>query len=196
MTMTKRRSEQEFTQELTNLLSTQGISNLTIADIAKYLQCSKRRLYQIAATKEELFLGVCQAVFKATIDKGYAAAKKESSAAKAIPAYMRAALNASGLSKAALIDLDASAAGRAVFDAYQEARIRGLERMIEEGVRQGVLVPHNPRLVSEAILGAAIRLRNQQFLTETGLKIGDAFNAFYEIILNGLLKHSPSDQPN
>lgn len=186
--MAKRRSEQDFMQELTDLLRTEGISNLTIADIAQRLHCSRRRIYEIASTKEELFLSVCQRVFNATLDKGYAVASKETDAAKAISAYMRAALNASGLSKIALIDLDSSAEGRAVFDTYQIARIRGLESMIEEGVRQGVLVQHNPRLVSEAILGAAVRLRNQQFLTETGFKIGDAFNEFYEIILNGLLK--------
>jgi hypothetical protein len=73
-----------------------------------------------------------------------------------------------------------------VFDDYQLARVRGLESMIEEGVRQGLMAPHNPRLVSEAILGAAHRLRNQQFL-QTGMKIGDAFSEFYELILNGLL---------
>jgi hypothetical protein len=53
-----------------------------------------------------------------------------------------------------------------VFDDYQLARVRGLESMIEEGVRQGLMAPHNPRLVSEAILGAAHRLRNQQFLAD------------------------------
>jgi hypothetical protein len=74
-----------------------------------------------------------------------------------------------------------------VFDAYQLSRVRGLESMIEAGVREGLMAPHNPRVVSEAILGAAHRLRNQEFLQETGMKIGDAFSEFYEIILNGLL---------
>ncbi len=185
--MAKRRTDEEFTTALTRLLSAEGISSMTIGELAQRLRCSRRRLYEIAETKEALFVNVCRDVLTANLEKGYAAARHESDPARAISAYLHATLNASGLSKAALTDLDAIESGRAVFDAYQLARVRGLESMIEAGVRQGLMAPHNPRLVSEAILGAAHRLRNQQFLQETGMKIGDAFSEFYEIILNGLL---------
>lgn len=159
------------------------------------MHCSRRRLYEIAATKEDLFVGICRDVLTANLEKGYAAARKAPDAATAISAYLHATLNASGLSKAALTDLDALESGKAVFDDYQLARVRGLESMIEEGVRQGLMAPHNPRLVSEAILGAAHRLRNQQFLMETGMKIGEAFTEFYEIILNGLLYRPGTREP-
>jgi AcrR family transcriptional regulator len=185
--MAKRRTEEVFLKELTALLIVEGVSSLTIADIAQRMQCSRRRIYEIAATKEELFVNICRQVLDANLKKGFAAARGEADGAKAIATYLRATLNASGLSKAALTDLDSTESGRAVFDAYQLARVRGLEDMIDDGVRQGLLVPHNPRVISEAILGAAHRLRNQRFLEETGLSIGAAFTEFYEIVLNGLL---------
>ncbi|MCW0208085.1 MAG: TetR/AcrR family transcriptional regulator [Achromobacter sp.] len=185
--MAKRRTEEVFLKELTALLIVEGVSSLTIADIAQRMQCSRRRIYEIAATKEELFVNICRQVLDANLEKGFAAARGEADGAKAIATYLRATLNASGLSKAALTDLDSTESGRAVFDAYQLARVRGLEDMIDDGVRQGLLVPHNPRVISEAILGAAHRLRNQRFLEETGLSIGAAFTEFYEIVLNGLL---------
>ncbi|MCY1517419.1 hypothetical protein D9M68_521000 [compost metagenome] len=193
--MVKRRTDEVFIKELTALLIVEGVSTLTIGDIAQRMQCSRRRLYEIAATKEELFVSICRQVLDANLEKGFAAARGEADGAKAIATYLRATLNASGLSKAALTDLDSTESGRAVFDAYQLARVRGLEDMIDDGVRQGLLVPHNPRVISEAILGAAHRLRNQRFLEETGLSIGAAFTEFYEIVLNGLLvkpKASPS----
>jgi len=193
--MAKRRTDEEFIQELTRLLSVEGVSSLTIGEIAQRMHCSRRRLYEIAATKEDLFVGICRDVLTANLEKGYAAARKAPDAATAISAYLHATLNASGLSKAALTDLDALESGKAVFDDYQLARVRGLESMIEEGVRQGLMAPHNPRLVSEAILGAAHRLRNQQFLMETGMKIGEAFTEFYEIILNGLLYRPGTREP-
>jgi AcrR family transcriptional regulator len=185
--MAKRRTEEVFLKELTALLIVEGVSSLTIADIAQRMQCSRRRIYEIAATKEELFVNICRQVLDANLEKGFVAARGEADGAKAIATYLRATLNASGLSKAALTDLDSTESGRAVFDAYQLARVRGLEDMIDDGVRQGLLVPHNPRVISEAILGAAHRLRNQRFLEETGLSIGAAFTEFYEIVLNGLL---------
>lgn len=185
--MAKRRTDEVFIKELTALLIVEGVSALTIADIAQRMQCSRRRLYEIAPTKEELFVNICRQVLQGNLEKGFAAAREQADGARAIAAYLHATLNASGLSKAALTDLDATESGRAVFDAYQLARVRGLESMIEEGVRQGLLAPHNPRVLSEAILGAAHRLRNQRFLEETGLTIGAAFAEFYEVVLNGLL---------
>lgn len=193
--MAKRRTEEVFLKELTALLIVEGVSSLTIADIAQRMQCSRRRIYEIAATKEELFVNICRQVLNANLEKGFAAARGEADGAKAIATYLRATLNASGLSKAALTDLDSTESGRAVFDAYQLARVRGLEDMIDDGVRQGLLVPHNPRVISEAILGAAHRLRNQRFLEETGLSIGAAFTEFYEIVLNGLLVKPQAGAP-
>ncbi|GLC92309.1 hypothetical protein Tamer19_17170 [Cupriavidus sp. TA19] len=185
--MATRRTDDEFIQELTRLLSTEGVSSLTIGELAQRMRCSRRRLYEIAPTKEALFVGICERVLAASLEKGFAAARRESDPAHAVSAYLHATLNTSGLGKAALTDLDAIDSGRAAFDAYQLARVRGLESLLEAGMRAGQMAQHNPRLVSEAILGAAHRLRNQQFLKETGMKIGDAFSEFYEIILNGLL---------
>lgn len=193
--MATRRTDEAFLEELTHLLITTGVSSLTIGEMAQRMRCSRRRLYEIAETKEELFVHVCRNVLEANLEKGYAAARRAPDAARAISAYMHATLNATGLSKAALSDLDAIETGRKVFDDYQLARVRGLESMIEEGVRQGLMAPHNPRLVSEAILGAAHRLRNQQFLQQTGMKIGDAFSEFYELILNGLLVRPSAPTP-
>jgi len=185
--MSSKRTDEAFLAELTALLIKEGVSGLTIGALAERLQCSRRRLYSIAATKEEIFLLVCRRVLDQNLARGFKAAEGAPDAALAIAAYLRATLNSSGLSRVALIDLDSTEAGRRVFDAYQYARVHGLETMIEEGARQGVLAAHNPRLVSEAILGAAHRLRNQQFLQDTGLTIGDAFNEFYSLILDGLL---------
>lgn len=193
--MATRRTDEAFLEELTHLLITTGVSSLTIGEMAQRMRCSRRRLYEIAETKEELFVHVCRNVLEANLEKGYAAARRAPDAARAISAYMHATLNATGLSKAALSDLDAIETGRKVFDDYQLARVRGLESMIEEGVRQGLMATHNPRLVSEAILGAAHRLRNQQFLQQTGMKIGDAFSEFYELILNGLLVRPSAPTP-
>jgi len=185
-----RRTEEVFMQQLTELLITEGISKLTIADIAARLKCSRRRIYQIAPAKEELFLHICREVFNSKLEQGFAKANKESEPVRIIKAYLTATLNTSGISKACLIDLEATEQGRKLFDDYQLARVRGLEGIIEEGIKQQVFSPQNPRLVSEAILGAAHRLRNPVFLEETGMRIGDAFDQFYRLVLEGLLKRN------
>ncbi|NYT62485.1 TetR/AcrR family transcriptional regulator [Alcaligenaceae bacterium] len=186
----ERRTKEEFIQELTTLLITEGVSSLTIADIAARLNCSRRRIYEIAPTKEEVFIKICSDVFNKTLERGYRLARAETAPVNIIRAYMHGTLNTSGMTKACFIDLDSTAQGKAVFDAYQEQRVQGLEGIIDAGVKAGVFTSYNSRLVSEAILGAAHRLRNQQFLAETGMTIGDAFNSFYTLVLEGLLHRS------
>ncbi|MFT0849575.1 TetR/AcrR family transcriptional regulator [Achromobacter sp. F4_2707] len=186
--MSKRRSQEQFFQELTQLLITEGISRLTIAEMAARLKCSRRRLYEIAPSKEEIFTKVCEQVFNGNLQRSLLAASKQDRPDAAISVYLRSALNSSGMSKAALIDLDNLVEGRAIFDAYQKARMHALQDLMRKGMEEGVLMPHHPRAISEALLGAAFRLRDQKFLEEEGLSIGDAFNEFYNVILHGLLK--------
>ncbi|PMX92566.1 hypothetical protein, partial [Pseudomonas sp. GW460-13] len=81
--------------------------------------------------------GICRDVLADNLERGFAAARRESDAAQAVSAYLHAALHTSGLSKAALADLDAIDSGRAVFDDYQLARVRGLESLLDAGMRQG-----------------------------------------------------------
>ncbi|GAA5234060.1 TetR/AcrR family transcriptional regulator [Verticiella sediminum] len=186
--MSKRRTQQDFHRELTALLCSCGICSLTIAEIAARLRCSRRRLYELAPTKEALFVGVCREVFAEKLAKGHAAAQREADPAQAIAVYLTATLNTSGLNPAAFKDLDEIPEGRRVFDEYQVQRMRGLEALLEDGMRAGVLAPHHPRVLSEALIGAAFRLRNRDLLEDTGLRLGDAFAEFYEIILHGLLR--------
>lgn len=185
-----RRTEEEFKQALTALLITEGISKFTIAEIAARLKCSKRRIYQIAPTKEELFIDICREVFNSKLKQGFDKTNQESEPTKIIKVYLTATLNTSGIGKACLVDLEATEQGRKLFDDYQLARIRGLEGIIEEGIKQNVFTSYNSRLVSEAILGAAQRLRNPVFLEEIGMRIGDAFEHFYQLVLDGLLKRN------
>lgn len=173
------------------MLITEGISDLTIAEMAARLNCSRRRIYEIAPTKEEVFIKVCRDVFNKTLERGYTLAKAETEPANIIRAYLLGTLNTSGMSKACYVDLDSTEQGKAMFDAYQLQRLRGLEQIIDDGVKMGVFVAYNSRLVSEALLGAAHRLRNQKFLDETGMTISEAFNDFYKLVLEGLL-HRPS----
>lgn len=105
--MATRRTDQDFIRDLTRLLCSEGVSSLTIGEIAQRMRCSRRRLYEIAPTKEALFVGICRDVLAANLERGFAAARGERDAARAVSAYLHAALNTSGLSKAALADLDA-----------------------------------------------------------------------------------------
>lgn len=182
------RTEEEFTAELADLLKREGINAMSVGDIAKRLCCSRRRLYEIAPTKDGLLLAVARQQFQDSLAVGFAAADAQSDPARSLVAYLDAGLRAAEhLSAAFLSDLQQSDEGRAMFDEYQLARSMGARKILEAGVRCGEFRPLNTEVVSEVLLGAASRLRKADFLRRAGLTIPDAFAQAYELVLEGLL---------
>ncbi len=183
-----KRTDEEFARQLSELLKTEGISGLSVAEIAARLHCSRRRLYALAPTKEGLLHLVAQTHFEGMLRDGFEAAARESDPARAIAAYLHVGVTSTaGLSQAFLQDLESSPEGRAIFDRYQHARASGGQRIVEEGLRRGVFNAHNPALAMEVLLGASLRLRRPEFLVKAGLTISEAFEEAYSIILQGLL---------
>lgn len=190
------RTEEEFAAELAALLKQEGITAMSVGDIATRLRCSRRRLYEIAPTKEGLLLSVARQQFKDSLAVGFAAADAESDPARSLVAYLDAGLRAAEhLTAAFLSDLQQSDEGRAMFDEYQLARSMGARKILEAGMRCGEFKPLNAEVVSEVLLGAASRLRRADFLRRAGLSIPDAFAQAYQLVLEGLLVRPESKGP-
>src|SRR5262249_49793052 len=150
----------------------EGISRLTVGEIAARLHCSRRRLYELASTKEELLLVAAREMFDEVLRRGDLAAAEQADAADAVVAYLQVGVMASAhLSPPFQADLEATAEGRAVYDTYQDARRAGLQALIDEGVASGRLAPHNAAVVAEAVLGAAQRLRQPRVLRHAGVSL-------------------------
>lgn len=186
--MQTRRTDEEFAQQLSELVKREGISELSVAQIAARLRCSRRRLYALAPTKEGLLHRVAAEHFDRMLREGFEAAAREGDAGRAIAAYLRVGVTwTTTLSQAFLRDLEASAEGRALFDRFQHARAEGGQRIVEEGISSGAFNAHNPAVAIEVLLGAALRLRRPDFLERSGLSISQAFDEAYSIVLGGLL---------
>lgn len=186
--MQTRRTDEEFAQQLSDLVKREGISGLSVAQIAARLRCSRRRLYALAPTKEGLLYRVAREHFDRMLRHGYELAEQEQDAARAIVAYLRVGVTwTRTLSQAFLRDLEASAEGRAIFDDFQQARAERGQLIIEAGIRNGDFNAHNPLVAVEVMLGAARRLRRPEFLERSGLTISEAFDEAYTIMFEGLL---------
>jgi AcrR family transcriptional regulator len=178
----------EFLDELISLFCREGIKNLTVGEMAARLHCSRRRLYGIAETKEEIFRVAVDHFFRGLLDQGETLMREEKDPTAALAAYLDVGVHAGSRMCAQFVkDIESSDATRASFDAYQQARADGLSQLIDEGVRKGVFVACHGRVVSEMLLGAAIRLRRPAFLAQANLTIEEAFRELYRTLLGGLL---------
>ena len=186
--MKKKLTDDEFFDALTDLLLAEGIKGLTVGEIAARMHCSRRRLYDIAQTKEELFCAAVEHFFDGILGQGEALIDREQDLTAALAAYLDVGVRAaSRISVQFLKDVEDSATARSIFDRYQQARTVRLSQLIDEGVRQGVFAPCHGLVVSELILGAALRLRRPAFLAQADLTIEEAFQEFYRVLLGGLL---------
>jgi AcrR family transcriptional regulator len=186
-TKTRTRTDAEFLDALADLLIQKGISRLTIGDLADMLHCSRRRLYEVAESKEQIFCVAVEHHFKRLLARGETVAREQPDVALAIAEYLDVGVKASAeLSVEFIRDLENAPRARAIFDAHQEARGIKLSELIECGVRKGVFIPCHGLLVSEAVLGAAMRIRETAFLDRAGLTMEEAFKEFYRILLGGL----------
>lgn len=185
------RTGEQFATQLYELIKAEGISALSVAQMAARLRCSRSRLYELAPSKEALLHLAAQAHFEQMLREGFEAASRESDPARAIAAYLRVGVTSTvALSPEFLRDLESSAEGREIFDHYQLARAEGVRRILEDGIQRGHFTAHNQLVATEVLLGAALRLRRPAFLAEAGLTISQAFEEAYALILGGLLAPS------
>ncbi len=184
-------SNEQFMQELTNLMLREGISRLTVGEIAARLRCSRRRLYTIAPSKEGLFLKVASEMFRAVRAEGWAAAARESTSAAKFAVYLGSGIPMVHRTTDAFYrDMDTLPAGRLLFDRHQRERIAGLEKLIEEGIQRGEFARFHSRVVAETLLSAARRMREPSFSAEAGATYEEAFSELSRLILNGLRRQA------
>lgn len=183
----------QFMQELRDLLLAEGIFNLTMADIAERLKCSRRRLYEIAPTKEELFLRIADETLRSLREAGVREAAKYSTPSEKILAYFECGVVvASQMTITFLRDLDRLEAGRRMFDEHQHARVRAAEKYIVDGIADGSFAPCPPRFVAEVLFLVVKELRDPEFQSAVGLSFEQGLRETYKLVLNGLKGPGPS----
>ncbi len=197
--MAKTATEDAFLKRLIDLLLAEGIGNLTIGTLASRMRCSRRRLYGLAETKEAIFHAATACFFNEVLDEGEALIRsRQQDLAATLTAYLDVGVRAAGRMSARFQkDLEETESTRACFDAYQQARARRLSQLIDQGVGAGVFSPCHGQVVTEMMLGAALRIRRPGFLAHADLTLEEAFAEFYRVLLGGLLADTsaPSRRP-
>lgn len=190
-------SPSDFDVELRRLILREGITALTMGEMASRLRCSRRRLYEFAPSKEDLLLKVAGEMFLSVRQNGWAAARRHETSSGKFAAYLRAGIPmVRETTDAFYADMDALPAGRRLFDSHQRERIAGLEQLIAEGIRSGEFARFHARVVAEIVLSGARRIREPNFSAQTGATFEEAFSELSRLVRDGLRKRSPQREKN
>jgi AcrR family transcriptional regulator len=174
--------------ELAELFLSEGFSHLTLADIEARLQCSRRTLYGLAPSKNELVVVVFDRLLRrfgrTTLDHLETLADP----GDRVEAFLVwATSNLQQVSLRFSEDLARDPAVREVFAAHYRYGTAVIALLIEEGVACGRFRPLNTRIAAEVIGASLEQLNNPDVLQATGMEWTEVLTELATFIRGGLL---------
>ena len=180
------RREQLF-DALVGLLLAEGFAHLTLDDIATRLRCSKRTLYALAPSKEQLVSAAVVHFFRAATERVEAAVKSAASAADRVGGYLRAvAVELAPASPAFFDDVAAFEPAAEVYRRNTRSAARRVRELVDEGIAAGDFRAVHAEFVADVVTAVMVRIQQRQLAAATGLTDGAAYANLAELLLHGL----------
>ncbi|WP_405904100.1 TetR/AcrR family transcriptional regulator [Streptomyces sp. NBC_00656] len=177
----------ELLDDLEALFLASGFRHLTIGEMAAQLRCSRRTLYGIAESKEELVPLVVERFYNRLGREARRRAGESSDPVTRIAAYMSTSVDRyRDVSPEFNADMLAYGPTREVADRQQALAMRALEEILEEGVASGSIRAGHPTLLAEILDATLQRIRDPEVLTRTGASRSDALKALIDLLTHGL----------
>jgi AcrR family transcriptional regulator len=181
--------QKELLAELEKLFFASGFRTITVDDIAAKLKCSKRTLYEIAPSKQELFILVIESWLERIRHLGWQGALQHDDPEQRIMAYLEPGVaETRSTSRQFLADLQSYRPALALLEAHQAQRTNVLMEIVEDGIRRERFKPFHSALVAEIFLAAVNRINEPAMLERTGVEFSQAFEELFRILTTGLFR--------
>ncbi|MFE4593206.1 TetR/AcrR family transcriptional regulator [Streptomyces laurentii] len=179
----------ELFEELVALLVDEGFARFTLDDLAARLHCSKRTLYGLAGSKEQLVRAAVVHFFRRATGRVEAAVSAESDPAGRLAAYLRAvSAELAPVSPRFFDDVAAFEPAAEVYERNTRAAAGRVQQLIEEGVTAGVFREVHVAFAADVIASVMVRIQRRQVAAATGLADAAAYEQLSELLLNALRK--------
>ena len=164
---------------LVDLVLAQGFSHLTMDDFAAQLNCSKRTLYALAASKEQLAVLAVRHFFKRATEQVEAAIVRNR-----VTRYLEAVAEALRPASRAFRD-DLASYGPAT-EIYEQNTLTAAHRvgeLIDEGTRAGAFRRVHAAFVSEVVTATMRRITSGEIAAATGLSDAEAYSELADLVV-------------
>lgn len=172
----------EIWTQLGAIFLREGFRSLTVGDLADRLSCSRRTLYSLAASRDELVFGVVGHLYARQEAAALAAAAIGAGDPDVIVALLIDGTLSFSASEAFVSDVLATPATREVLNHFQRSSRIRLVEALGMGMSKGSLGSHDPDLVADLLEAVTERLGRTR--RERG---GDVDDATARGILAGLV---------
>jgi len=169
---------------LVDLVLEQGFSHLTMDDFAAQLNCSKRTLYALAASKEQLAVLAVRHFFKRATEQVEAAVARTRAPANLLTRYLEAAAEAlRPASRAFRDDLARFHPATEIYEQNTLTAARRVRELIDEGTRAGAFRRVHAAFVSEVVTATMRRITSGEIATATGLSDAEAYSELAKLVV-------------
>jgi AcrR family transcriptional regulator len=180
--------QSEIFDQLQTIFLAEGFRHLTIADFVERLHCSRRTLYSLAPSREELVLAVVDRLFRHMGIEARARLEAHTDPAEALDEYIKTfTTTLQGASRAFTEDIDAYVPTRHVYDRHVRIAMDLCRHVIERGVAEGRFAPFSPAIFVEVLDAGVERLRRPEVLLRTGKSMSEGVAELSELLRHGLV---------
>jgi AcrR family transcriptional regulator len=174
--------------DLERLFASEGFRHLTIADMAARTRCSRRTLYSIASSKEELVVVVLDRYFNRMGKDARLRAERVVDVRDKVEAYFSASVERSAhMTPLFLEDIEGYLPTKQLYDRHQALAVGALEGMFRDAMEAGNMRKGSPALVAEIVDAVIKRLRDADTLAKVGATRADVLTAFAQLCREGLV---------
>jgi len=169
---------------LVDLVLAEGFSHLTMDDFAAQLGCSKRTLYALARSKEQLAtLAVRDFFRKATVQVESAIARTRSPAHRVTQYLEAVASTLAPASRAFRNDVADFAPAREIYEANTIAAAQRVRQLIDDGTADGAFRNVPTPFVAEVVTATMRRITSGEVERSTGLTDAAAYTELARLVV-------------
>jgi AcrR family transcriptional regulator len=179
---------------LEQLLRAGELGALTIGELAARLACSRRTLYELAPSKDQLFLVVLDRLMHRIGRTALAAIDGGAPAAAQIRQYATGSLMYA-LRSSAYDDLADVPGTQRLIERHHRFAATILERIVAAGIDSGEFRSIDASVAAQVILAGAVQVARPDVVGDLELSLDEAVGEMVDLVLTGLLARPKSSAP-
>jgi AcrR family transcriptional regulator len=169
---------------LVELVLAQGFSHLTMDDFAAQLGCSKRTLYALARSKEQLATLAVRDFFRRATAQVEATIARTRLPARRVTRYLEAvAETLAPASRAFRDDVAEFAPAREIYESNTVAAAQRVRQLIDEGAVAGAFRNVPTPFVAEVVTATMRRITSGEVQRSTGLSDAEAYAELARLVV-------------
>lgn len=177
--------QREVLGDLERLLLNHGFSSLTIADLAAGIGCSRRTLYELAPSKDQLVLVVLDRFLHRKGRSALDAIDATDPIERQIRAYLGGGVTLVW-ERPLADDIADDATARRLVDHHYRFVMTVVERLVSLGIEAGEFRPVNPAVAAATITGAALYIEESDMADRLGVATAEVATQILDLVLPSL----------